>query len=541
MRRWFFLFLLFLVKTLPAQEEMEVIRCSAVDRQSPISNVFVDEDNNKWVGNSKGVFRVYDAGLGAAVETPTGEQALFHFRDGNYDLSWSVEALKAIAGEDVRITTAIYDSRQSELWVGTADAGLYRLKTGPSLQLLEQLATNNSKLKSNHINTLFLDARGRLWVGTEQGVLVGEGGRWKLLEKDFNILGITGKGLEIWLLGDGLVGRVDARDTWLPIEIPSRRTEGPLRDITFDDAGQLWIASEVVTRYNPETEAFTVFGPAQEFTSQFAVCLAADRDGAIWVGTEDKGLYLIQKASAMTVNILIEKEPSCAGSGKNGALKVKVSGGQPPYDFKWDGGLAGENPKGLAPGSFTLTVSDSKGKTKIARMDLPAPNSPQAAAAVIAPASTGQADGQASASATGGTAPYSYAWDNGETTATATKLAPGAHTLTITDAAGCKATASVQLSEDILPLTVSLRQTGEIQCAGGSGGSLEVETRGGKGPYEYKWSDARLNGARASGLKAGEYSLTVVDATGQSQSASLAVVEPLPIEPTANVVASAST
>ncbi|MCB9274378.1 MAG: hypothetical protein H6564_10085 [Lewinellaceae bacterium] len=541
MRKWYLLFLVFTAMYAQAQEEMEVIRCSAVSRQSPVRNVFVDENNNKWAANAQGVFRIYDSGLGEPVNVPAGEQQLLGILGGNAELSWSMEAIKGIAGPDVRITCAVYDANRKALWIGTADAGLFQLKPGPPLQLAEHLTAGDSKLRSNHINTVHLDARGRLWAGTEQGVLVGENGRWKLLEKDFNILSIAGKGLEAWLLGDGLVGRVDARDSWLPIEIPARKTEGPLRAITFDDAGYLWIASEVVTRYNPETEVFTVFGPAQEFTSQYTTCLAADHDGAVWVGTEDKGLFLIQKASAMSVNILVQKEVSCGGDGKNGALLVKISGGQPPYSYKWTSGLSGDNPKGLAPGAYSLTLTDSGGKAKIANIELQAPAAPQVKASTVAIATTGQSDGQAKASVTGGASPYSYAWDNGEAVATATKLAPGTHTVTVTDASGCTGTASVSITENILPLAVTLRQSEAVRCAGSADGALEAEVSGGKGPYQYAWSNPGLAGTTAGKLKAGQYSLTVTDASGQSESANITITEPMALQATAMATSPAST
>ncbi|MCB0598951.1 MAG: SprB repeat-containing protein, partial [Phaeodactylibacter sp.] len=107
-------------------------------------------------------------------------------------------------------------------------------------------------------------------------------------------------------------------------------------------------ASEVITRYNTESQEFTVFGPAQEYTSQFASCLAADRDNAIWVGTQDKGLYIVDKASAMRVTVLPDEEISCNGNGKDASLKVEVYGGQAPYTYQWSGGLAGAHPQNLA-------------------------------------------------------------------------------------------------------------------------------------------------------------------------------------------------
>ncbi|WP_424108311.1 SprB repeat-containing protein, partial [Pseudomonas viridiflava] len=53
----------------------------------------------------------------------------------------------------------------------------------------------------------------------------------------------------------------------------------------------------------------------------------------------------------------------------------------------------------------------------------------------------GGTNGSATVSATGGTGPYTYSWSpSGGTAATATGLAAGTYTVTVTDANGCTAT-----------------------------------------------------------------------------------------------------
>ena len=52
-------------------------------------------------------------------------------------------------------------------------------------------------------------------------------------------------------------------------------------------------------------------------------------------------------------------------------------------------------------------------------------------------------DGSATVSASGGVPPYSYEWEDGQTTATATGLGDGDYAFTITDAIGCTAEGTV--------------------------------------------------------------------------------------------------
>ena len=59
----------------------------------------------------------------------------------------------------------------------------------------------------------------------------------------------------------------------------------------------------------------------------------------------------------------------------------------------------------------------------------------------------GFSDGGASASATGGTPPYNYAWSNAATTASITGVVAGTYTVTITDNKGCTSTSSATITE----------------------------------------------------------------------------------------------
>ncbi|MCB9049247.1 MAG: hypothetical protein H6556_07425 [Lewinellaceae bacterium] len=531
---------------LAAQEDpMEVYRGNAIKYSAIVFNFHVDESNNKWVGTADGLFQVHDPTLASRVDLAEGEESLLRLPGGNADIRWKTESLTAITGDifdrENFITSGHYDPSKKELWIGTSQFGLYQFKVEPELKLIEQYTIYNSKLKSDYINAIYIDAAGRQWIGTQDGVLFGEKGRWQLLQRDYNIKAITGKGLEIWLMTEEEVGPLDARQRWEPIEIPRFKTEGRLRDITFDDKGNLWIASEAVTRYNPETKEFTIFGPAQEYTSQFASCLAADRDNAIWVGTQDKGLYIIDKASAIRVTPLVDKEVSCNGNGKDAALKIEVYGGQQPYTYKWSGGLEGPNPQNLAPGEYLLTVTDAKGKSKATKAIIEDRRVEAVATLVKKESAPGAADGNATVKVKGGTPSYSYRWDNGETGPTASKLSAGQHAVTVTDKNGCQSVSSLNITQELAELAANLVLAGEVKCNGGAGATLEVEATGGQEPYNFKWNQPGLGGARAKNLAAGDYSVTVSDAAGNTTIALLTVPQPDALTATASVTAPAST
>lgn len=541
MNRFLLLLLLFTVGKTTAQEKMQVIRCTASELQDPIQNIYVDKDNNKWVGNSNGLYQVHAIDFASEVRLGGGEQALLKLPNGNNDLKWSSDEMDRILGGE-EVSAAYYDTKSRELWVGTENSGIFRLKVSSGLQLVGQINAKNSKLKSDHINCISKDRDNRFWIGTAEGALIGTVGKWKLVEKLFNVEAIEINRGHIWTMGDGFVWQIEDGDEWYPIDIEEGRyVEGEIRDIAVDSRGRLWVASEVVVRYNPEAEHFTYFGPAQYFTSQDVNCIAVDKDDALWVGTQDKGLYLIEKASAITVTCLIEKGLSCDFSKNDAVIKVRVTGGQPPYEYEWNKEIYGESPKNLAAGDYEVTVTDKNGKSNTGKVSIEDPRFSVSIVQDSEETGAGAADAVATLSVEGGMEPYQYKWDNGENTKTAQSLAEGEHVVTVTDGNGCTATGSINISQQLAALNIKFEQSAENACAGDKNADLLVVASGGKGPYTYHWNQPGLVGEKLVNLAAGNYVVTVTDVMGTRTSEQFTVKEPKALEAEILVQAPAST
>ncbi|MFT5167533.1 MAG: hypothetical protein ACI8P3_002771, partial [Saprospiraceae bacterium] len=453
---------------LSAQEPMRVTRSAAVDRNAPIFNIFVDSDNNKWVGNSNGTFQVHTVDYASEIEMEAGQSSLLRYPGGNFNLLWNTASLFSImktATDDLfegeqDIAGAFYDPTNKELWIGTKGIGVFRFDLNKEAKLLEHLTMDNSKLRTDQITVMFSDKPGSYWIGTEEGVLHNKGSKWRLYERYVNIEAIDASGADVWIFGEGWLWKVERGQIWEEIELNESMSEGKIKDITFDSKGRMWIASEVIARFNPELGTVETFGAAEYFTSDFPSALAVDQDDAIWVGTEDKGLYLIEKATAMSISCIMDKAPGCEGQ-HDAELKVVVSGGSEPYTYKWNGGLLGENPKNVKPGAYEVTVTDSKGKSKTSEITI---NNP-AISLTVTPEQTESGasanDGVASVAASGGQGEYTFRWDNGESKPKAVKLGEGEHSVTVTDKAGCNSIATVSISQQTAALNVSIDQTSE--------------------------------------------------------------------------------
>src|SRR5690606_2840199 len=102
-------------------------------------------------------------------------------------------------------------------------------------------------------------------------------------------------------------------------------------------------------------------------------------------------------------------------------------------------------------------------------------------------------DGSAMVTVSGGSAPYTYLWNdtNAQTTATATGLEAGTYTVTVTDANNCTTTTNVTIAEPtLLEASIALTNVVNVSCFDGNDGEATVTVTGGTAPYTYLWNDA---------------------------------------------------
>ncbi len=102
-------------------------------------------------------------------------------------------------------------------------------------------------------------------------------------------------------------------------------------------------------------------------------------------------------------------------------------------------------------------------------------------------------------------------------------LAAGAYTLTVTDAAGCSATASATLTQPSQIVATSAKT--HLTCFGSGDGAIDLTVSGGAGSLTYAWSHG-ANTEDLTGLTAGTYTVTITDADGCSVTHSATVTEP---------------
>lgn len=222
-----------------------------------------------------------------------------------------------------------------------------------------------------------------------------------------------------------------------------------------------------------------------------------------------------------------QQNPGCAGMS-NGEIEVAVNGGIPPYNYQWsDPNLQGSLLTGLPAGTYQVTITDSYRGEWINSFILEAP----AALDITASSSptTGNNDnGTATITVNSGSAPYTYLWSNGETTATIENLPAGVYQVTVTNAVGCTGVGTATVALIPAPVFSSIFSNPPL-CAGTATGSISVTVTLGTSPYTYTWNDPTLQGNNPINLLAGNYDLTVTDHNGATLTASFALLDPAPV------------
>jgi hypothetical protein len=118
-------------------------------------------------------------------------------------------------------------------------------------------------------------------------------------------------------------------------------------------------------------------------------------------------------------------------------------------------------------------------------------------------------NGNATAVGSGGVAPYTYKWSNGQTTATAVNLVAGNYTVTVTGASSSgTATASATITQPTA-LTANVSIGGSITCINTSA-TATANVGGGTSPYSYLWPDGQTS-AIATFTAPGTYTVTITD------------------------------
>ena len=227
---------------------------------------------------------------------------------------------------------------------------------------------------------------------------------------------------------------------------------------------------------------------------------------------------------------------TAASCGKtNGMASITVTGGTPGYTYTWSpsGGNA-STASGLGPNTYTITGVDANACTYSAQVVV-TQQSAVNVSVTSTPATCGNSNGSATATATGGfpgVTGYTYIWTPTtpiQSSSTASNLASGVYNVSVADSLGCATTTTVNVGGSIAPV-LTITST-SITCNGLTNGTAAITINGGTGtsPFTYTWSPSGGNNATASNLGIGSYTCNVTDANTCTATATTIINQPAPL------------
>jgi hypothetical protein len=208
-------------------------------------------------------------------------------------------------------------------------------------------------------------------------------------------------------------------------------------------------------------------------------------------------------------------------------VEMLNAGGTAPYTVAWSNGSTSNSATSLSAGFVSVTVTDANNCLLEDSVNISEPAALAASSSVTsAVLCNGGSTGSVSVAATGGTMPYVYGWSNGAGGVSATGLAAGTYSVSVTDGNNCQTTSSVTVTEPTA--VVAVVSGSDVSCFGANDGFANVAASGGTAPYSYLWD----NGSTATvlgSLGMATVSVDVTDANGCMTSGTTSINEPAEI------------
>jgi gliding motility-associated-like protein len=238
---------------------------------------------------------------------------------------------------------------------------------------------------------------------------------------------------------------------------------------------------------------------------------------------KDSTSVTVSQTGGPTISNSTKTDVTCFNRN-NGAITVTATGGSGNLQYIWSNLQIGNSAANLGPGIYTVTVSDANNCTSTATFTITQPDSLTISSFSIDSSSCHNGtNGRISILVTGGTGNFTYLWNNGQNTSTATNLSAGNYTVTVSDANNCTLVRTFTVYQPT-PIQINF-VTDSVICYGTNTGKITALPSGGVGGYSFAWDNGQ-NQHVVQNLIAGNYTVTITDSKNCTSTASASVVQP---------------
>lgn len=232
-------------------------------------------------------------------------------------------------------------------------------------------------------------------------------------------------------------------------------------------------------------------------------------------GCEVLDTFTVNNIFALTTSAVIAADNCGLG---NGGIDLTTTGGAAPVTFVWSNGTSSEDLTNVIAGTYTVTSTDANGCSVLDTFTVNS-SATFTASGVVINDNCGTTVGAIDVTLVGGTAPFTFSWNNGATTEDLAGLSSGTYNVTITDASGCSVQDTFSL---INTTTFTFSGVTENDSCGLANGTIDLTTVGGTAPFTFAWSNGGTT-EDLTNLSAGIYNVTVTDASGCSDVSSYTI------------------
>ena len=261
---------------------MQFYNCFYQDRHNEICSIVADDDHYLWLATyHKGIMR-------SRTAFGTSEKIDF-FQVGDQDVKKQQTVLCSLKDE------------KGNLWFGNSDGSLTcYYKKERSFKIL-RLITEDGDLNKSSVWALFLDSKGRFWIGTHKGLWLfdRETNRGKKIH--FKVSGLQNLSPlyiramaetddhTLWLgtANYGICKVINEKELQTGYEKKYGMAENSVRSLLASSDGNLYVGYMAgLAVFSPGQDAIThVYTTRDGLCSNFIGCMTEDVDGQIWLGS----------------------------------------------------------------------------------------------------------------------------------------------------------------------------------------------------------------------------------------------------------------
>jgi len=240
------------------------------------------------------------------VGTETG-LSIFNMQDYSFKTYTSANTNNSISNDVVK---TVFPISNDEVWFGT-DFGLnkFSLEDERVTNFFHEFGNKNS-ISHDVVSCLFMDKQGNLWIGTDNGIdkiyipdnnilfnQTGPNKKQRLGSIEVNSFSEDSKG-NIWFAtNQGLIKYDSKTDDYMEYH-PPQILHTKVSNIFIDKSDNVWLATPGgINKINTKIDKISSYTAREEpkgyLTSNYISDLTLDNKGNLWVGTHNKGLFLL--------------------------------------------------------------------------------------------------------------------------------------------------------------------------------------------------------------------------------------------------------